>query len=354
MCLFPKIIKNRKYISNKKNGGVIPAICDNRTLYVPIGCGKCMECVRKKSREWQVRLAEEIKENTNGKFVTLTFSEESLIKLGKEVNEKKNKKLYGYELDNEIATRAVRLFLERWRKKYKKSVRHWLTTELGTTKTERIHLHGLIFTDIKKEEIASIWGYGYADARDKSNGGEVSEKTINYIIKYVSKKDEKHKEYKAVILCSKGIGKGYTKSYNAQKNRYNRETNETYKNKQGYKIALPIYYRNKIYTEQEREKLWIEKLDKNIRYVDGTKIDITNGEEEYYKALESARQKNKALGYGDDSINWERKKYEQERRNLIKFKKITKQEEKRKKRDITPDERNINYNIPLGNIKDAW
>ena len=29
------------------------------------------------------------------------------------------------------ATRAVRFFLERWRKEYKKSLRHWLVTEIG-------------------------------------------------------------------------------------------------------------------------------------------------------------------------------------------------------------------------------
>ena len=41
----------------------------------------------------------------------------------------------------------------------------------------------------------------------------------------------------------------------------NSETKETYINSQGFKMALPMYYRNKIYTEEEREKLWIEKLD---------------------------------------------------------------------------------------------
>ena len=34
MCLYPKLIKNKKYMSNKKNGGVIPAVSDERTLFV--------------------------------------------------------------------------------------------------------------------------------------------------------------------------------------------------------------------------------------------------------------------------------------------------------------------------------
>ena len=43
----------------------------------------------------------------------------------------------------------------------------------------------------------------------------------------------------------------------------------------GHKQALPIYWRNKIYSEEEREKLWLQKLDKKERYVNGQKIDIS-------------------------------------------------------------------------------
>ena len=49
MCLFPKLIRNKKYCSTKKNGGVIPAVNDKRVLYVAVGCGKCMECLKKKA-----------------------------------------------------------------------------------------------------------------------------------------------------------------------------------------------------------------------------------------------------------------------------------------------------------------
>ena len=34
MCLYPKLIKNKKYTKSKKNGGVIPAVSDNRVLWV--------------------------------------------------------------------------------------------------------------------------------------------------------------------------------------------------------------------------------------------------------------------------------------------------------------------------------
>ena len=81
MCLYPKLIKNRKYIANKKNGGNIPAVTDNRVLLVPVGCGKCMECTKQRARNWSIRLQEEIRHDKTAQFVTLTLSNESYAEL---------------------------------------------------------------------------------------------------------------------------------------------------------------------------------------------------------------------------------------------------------------------------------
>ena len=79
---------------------------------------------------------------------------------------------------------------------------------------------------------------------------------------------------------------------------------------------LPIYWRNKIYTEKEREQLWLQKLDKQERWVCGERVDVSETDEEYFKLLNWYREKNKRLGYGDDEKNWERKRYEHQRRVL--------------------------------------
>lgn len=325
MCLYPKLIKNRKYISNKKNKGIIPTVKDNRTLLVPVGCNKCMECKKQKARQWSVRLQEEIRTNKTGQYVTLTLNTKSLIELSKEIEG-----LDGYERENEIITLATRRFLERWRKKYKISIKHWLVTELGGGRTEHIHLHGIIWINKYKhnnaiktqyekqqiEDITKIWKYGYVYI-----GDYVNETTVNYCVKYVTKTDIKHKEYNAKILTSAGIGSNYINRQDAERNKYKpKETKETYTTREGIKLNLPIYYRNKLYTEEQRENLWLEKLDKQERWVNGQKISIKDGEELYYKALQVARQKNNRLGYGDDKKNWSRIKYENDRRN-INFKK---------------------------------
>lgn len=209
MCLYPILIKNRKYQKNKKNGGKIPAVTDKRVLAVPVGCGKCMECMKKKAREWQVRLLEDIRHEKNGIFVTLTFSNESIKEIGKDV------KSTGYERDNEIATRAVKLFRERWRRKFKKSPRHWLVTELGHQGTENIHLHGIIWTDEKREDIVERWGYGFVWTNDETKG-YVNEQTVNYITKYLAKQDLDHKEYKPIVLSSPRHRQGISKENRQQ------------------------------------------------------------------------------------------------------------------------------------------
>ncbi|AXH77853.1 MAG: replication initiator protein [Microviridae sp.] len=336
MCLYPKIIRNRKYTSNKKNNGIVPEIKDKRTEYVPVGCGKCMECKKQKSRAWAVRLQEEIKENKNGVMVTLTFTDEEIVRIEKEIPQG----LEPYENDNEVATWAVRHFLERWRKKYNKSVKHWLVTELGHQGTERIHLHGIIFTD-HKEEIQEKWKHGYVWM-----GKYVNMKTVNYIIKYVNKIDKDHPGYNQKVLCSPGIGSRYIGTRNQERNKYNdKKTLETYVTREGVQLNLPIYYRNKIYSDEERERLWIKKLDEGIRYVNGIKCTT---DEQYYAVLKYQQARNVRLGYGTDEIEWSKKKYERDRRNLIKQERIKKIKENETQQQETA------YKYDLSTIRPLW
>lgn len=285
----------------KKNNYNPPKCTDERTKYVPIGCGHCIECKTQKAREWQIRLNEELKIANYAYFVTLTFSNEELLNLSQEI---KNTD------ENLLATIAIRRYLERYRKKYKHSLRHWFITELGHNNTERIHLHGLIFPthEMTNEEIANFWKYGYT-----FTGDYCSEKTINYIIKYVTKIDEDHKDYNAIILCSAGLGSNYITESTKKIHKYTKgETREYYKLPNGQKINLPIYYRNKLFTEEEKQKLWQDRLDKATIFVRGIEVKNINtehGQKEYLDILHSQQEQNKNLGYGDDSYNWNKKSY---------------------------------------------
>lgn len=326
MCLYPKLIRNRKYIANKKNGGKIPICDDERKLWVPAGCGKCIECLNKKKRNWQIRMMEEIKTDRRGKFITLTFTEENINTLAIEVEriqEKaikasggKLKKLTTYGEANAIATLAARRFQERWRKTMKQNIKHWLVTELGHEGTERLHMHGILFTEQSEEFIKNKWKYGSIWI-----GKYVNERTINYIIKYTTKIDQDHKGYEPIVLASQGLGKNYIESHNAKnRNRYKGEnTVQTYKLNNGSETQMPEYYRRRIYNDDEREELWTNLLDKNIRYVNGKKIDVSTeeGEQIYQESLKWAQTQNKAMGYGDRT--WSKKDYIASKKMLKKF-----------------------------------
>lgn len=327
MCLYPTIIKNRKYTITKKNGGNVPPLPDERVKYVPVGCQQCIECRKQKARGWQLRLLEDIKTNTNGIFITLTFSNESICKLTEYIAEKNEGIIPdGYELDNEIATTAMRLFLERWRKKHGRSLRHWMVTELGHTGTENIHLHGIIWTD-NRTDIAKLWSYGYIWDGNTTQKGKrinyVNDSTVNYITKYVTKVDEHHKHYKSKILTSPGIGRNYTVTSDFKKNSYaGQSTIETYRTRTGHKMAMPTYWRNWAYSEKEREQLWLQRLDKNERWVCGERTSIAKNENEYWKLVEYHRKVNKQLGYGTGEKNWEQEQYERARRTLMQEKRM--------------------------------
>lgn len=294
MCLYPKLILNRKYTSNKKNGGNVPVCRDERLRYVTAACGKCLECRKQKQRQWIIRMSEEIRNNPNAYFVTLTIDDESYKKLSKECKSKD---------DNDIATKAMRMFLERVRKVTKKSIKHWFITEKGHENTKRLHLHGILWGIGTDELCKEKWKYGFVFI-----GTHVSEQTVNYITKYMLKVDEDNKGFVGKILCSAGIGRSYMDRIDSERNKYEAgKTDETYRLRNGGRINLPIYYRNKIYSEEEREKLFIEKLDKGEVWIMGEKCRIDD-EKSYTKLMEWHRKKAAKL-FGDNEEEWEKEKY---------------------------------------------
>ena len=76
----------------------------------------------------------------------------------------------------------------------------------------------------------------------------------------------------------------------------------------GGRLNLPIYYRNKIFTEKEREKLFLDKIEKGIVYILGIKIDLKTEEKRYNGVLISERERCERL-YHDNPKEWDKRKY---------------------------------------------
>lgn len=283
MCLFVRTVKNKRYTKTKKNGGNVPECPDERLKSIPAKCGKCIECKKEYARNWQVRLSHELRKHEGPiRFMTMTFSDEAIKKLNA-------KHEWG---DNDMAKKAVEKFLDRWKHKYKKAPKHWLITERGQKGSERIHIHGFIWTELDAEEIEKLWKYGWVDT-----GLYVNEKSIAYCVKYVYKHDSKHLDFKPKIFATKGLGKGIADMQDYQ---YRGEkTNTSYRLENGGKIPMPSYTKRKIWTDEEREYLRLKQLDEKILYVGGIKCDISTeqGKRLYIKRLKLRINECEKMGF---------------------------------------------------------
>ncbi len=312
MCLYPTFVKNPKYKPNKKNKGKPPVCKDRRLYYIPTKCGCCIECRKEKQREWRVRLEEELRSNF-GYFVTLTISPKGI----KELEERTD---LNWKLNpNEIATKALRLFLERARKDTGKSIRHWCVTELGE-EGDRIHLHGIFFGQKSAELIKKHWKYGFSFIGQYCNS-----RSVNYMTKYMLKVDTKHPTFKQIVLASSGIGAGYMDrlDYLWQKQNYKQINVATYTFRNGTKVAMPKYYKNKIFTEKERERMWINNLNRGLLWIFGEKVEAND-----WKTIDDLRRYWQEYGrtvMGDNPIAWnamkERRKEEKQRKAVAEAKK---------------------------------
>lgn len=352
MCLYPKRIVNKKYVINDKNGGNIPElpiighddqgypIYDERVLWVNVPCGQCIECRKQKARNWQVRLQEEIKIHKYNYFITLTFAPKELQQICNKTQLKEC---------NAVAEYALRHCLERYRKKYRHSLKHWCITELGHEGTERIHLHGLLLADepLQFEEIERInngimakweyWKYGIIFVGDWVNAA-----TVNYIVKYMHKIDNDHLGFIGQVLASPGIGRAYIdKNNNLQLHKYRPgNTIDYYRLNNGAKIKLPTYYKNKAVNEEQRELIWREFMDKDITSIMGNNYDPkVTGTKTIGNIVTKAQEQNTFFGYGSDNKEYRKKDYNITKRMLIE------QEKKRQMDKMLQVVREKNYEL---------
>lgn len=285
MCLFPQTIRNPRY-----KGGIAPQGLGT----VTIKCGVCIECRQARAREWQQRIEQEIKnpENKGFKytFVTFTIDEPTTLEFGIDYSEKKEdddlQKQYAKE--NEMTKTLV----SRWRRKCQKrniKQKHFFITEHGKTRTERIHIHGIIWYEPEKEEeLKKTWPWGIIDI------GEFRPSTVPYIVKYIHKIQEGHPTYKAMTLVTPGIGKCYIKK--SKENGMNawkgKDTNMTYKQKNGTKVALCDYYKRKLFTEKQLEEYRLQLKDEGRRWVRKIEFDLRTrkGKDNYARLLKQEQE----------------------------------------------------------------
>lgn len=212
----------------------------------PVPCGKCVECKKRRVSSWVYRLEQEDKISSCSLFITLTYN---TIKVP--ITDRGFMTLKKKDLQD---------FMKRLRKRTSNKLKYYAVGEYGT-KTDRPHYHMILFNLENPDVIAEEWRNGDVHI------GKVSGASIAYTTKYIDKEkripkfegDDRLKEFS---LMSKGLGKNYLSE---EKIKWHKEDiNRNYVVREdGVKVALPRYYREKIYDEQERKKQnkKVEKLN---------------------------------------------------------------------------------------------
>jgi hypothetical protein len=207
---------------------------------IDLPCGKCYECKARRVSGWSFRLMKEAEVSTSAFFVTLTYAPEYT----------KTTKNGFMNLDK----RDLQLFMKRLRKRNENKLKYYAVGEYGG-KTDRPHYH-IILLNADVETIQYAWELG------EIHIGDVNESSIGYTLKYVSKEsripkhqnDDRQKEFS---LMSKRMGENYLTSQmiNWHLNE-NAILDRMYCNlKDGKKIAMPRYYRDKIYSDFDKFRI---------------------------------------------------------------------------------------------------
>lgn len=232
-CLSPVWVVNPRWRKEANLAACYPTSCPP-DYHIKVPCGRCYNCLKKRSSDWRVRLLHEVKytKYRTCNWVTLTIASEY------------------YERFRYDPAKAIRLFLDRLRKKVGHSVRHWFVTELGE-ENDRLHFHGFVFDiPFSYATFRECWSYGFVWIDCVSN------RRISYACKYSMKLRPDCPDYFPKVFVSPGLGKAYTEDpfsifYHVrdlvQNDRY--YVNLDY----GVYASLPRYYRDKIFSEERRK-----------------------------------------------------------------------------------------------------
>jgi len=212
----------------------------------PVPCGRCSQCRARRVSAWSFRLMQEEKVSNSSQFITLTYGNSTVPITNK-----------GYM---SLRRRDIQLFIKRLRKAHSKigsgstRLKYYIAGEYGG-ETGRPHYHCILF-NAERELLQSQWGLG------QIHYGNVTGASIGYSLKYISKQSQipKHKNddrQKEFALMSKGIGKNYLDPERGfiQWHKNDME-NRCYINiGDGKKASMPRYYKDKLYSEEERKKI---------------------------------------------------------------------------------------------------
>lgn len=200
----------------------------------------------------------EAKISESALFVTLTYNNDNieLTKNGFMTLNKRHVQLFFKKLRKNHEKRNK---LELFNSMYQLPIKYYTVGEYGT-KTQRPHYHAIIFNS-SFEDVEKCWTHGDIYI------GKLTPASAGYTLKYISKdktigkhsRDDREIEFS---LMSKRLGVNYLTKNIKRWHKANLYERYYVPIEDGKKIAMPRYYKEKLYTKLERALIGKSLIDK--------------------------------------------------------------------------------------------
>lgn len=219
----------------------------------------------------------------------------------------------------DLSKRDLQLFFKRLRKRHSvcnvpgavDPIKYYAVGEYGG-QSSRPHYHVILFNaqlelmigkkfaDMVRRGLIPLDGYHPFECTDWPNGhvtlGEVTNASVGYTMKYVSKprripmhrNDDRQPEFS---LMSKRLGKNYLTSEVMQWHKDDLLNRMHLTVEDGKKIAMPRYYKDKMYTPEERSEIaGFQKGEIERRTVEMVSQEYAKGEDHYKNWLHGQKE----------------------------------------------------------------
>lgn len=270
--------------------------------YYTLPCGKCPECLKRRVSGWSFRLMEEDKVSSSSMFVTLTYDTHSVP-----ITDKGFMSLCKADLQK---------FFKRLRKLLPEAkIKYYAVGEYGGS-TWRPHYHIILF-NADYISVQKAWALD-GKAIGHVHFGNVSGASVGYTLKYVMKpkriplhkNDDRIKEFS---LMSKGLGAGYMTDAMVKWHKASLEDRMYCNTKDGKKIAMPRYYKDKMYTVKQ---VITDEYGLPVQVIPGERDRIAWFARQLADIRQNQFDKDMFDKYGDD---WPRVKMEMDKTAFVRM-----------------------------------
>lgn len=211
---------------------------------VPVPCGKCPDCLKRRVASWSQRLEMEQLRWERSYFLTLTYDTDHVPISPNGFMTLSDTTYVVVDGKKKQVSSHMQEFLKRVRF-YGGKLCYYYCGEYGTH-GKRPHYHCIMFSNtVTQSDILKSWQYGAVYF------GKVEPASVRYTVQYYDKgdwrpahgRDDRVKEYSRM---SNGIGKSFMTDHMAKHMLANPQNGYIY-NSQGHKIAIPRYYKKRLY-----------------------------------------------------------------------------------------------------------